>query len=78
MVNAAVQVTISVSVVAVTSRSPNVASGAMVIVATAWVGSVSVTTVLMTVIPVPLKDATVTPLEKLVFEPVIVTSRVAP
>ena len=78
MVNAAVQVIISVSVVAVTSRSPNVASGAMVIVATARVGSVSGTTVLMTVIPVPLKDATVTPLEKLVFDPVIVTSRVAP
>jgi len=78
MVNAAVQFTVSPPVVAVTSRSFNVASEAMVIVAMAWVGSLSVTTVLLTVMPGPLNVATVTPLEKLVFEPVIVISRVAP
>jgi len=76
IVNAALQVTISVSVVAVTSRSPNVAPGSMVIFATASVAEF--TCVLLTVMPVPLKDAKVTSLVKLEFEPVIVTSRVAP
>ena len=76
MVNATGQVTVSPPVVTVTSRAPTGASRAMVIVATAWVRSV--TTVLMTVIPLPLKDATVKPLEKLVSTPVMVTSRFAP
>ena len=76
MVNAAVQVTVSVSVVAVTSRAPTVAPGAMLIFATASVAEF--TCVLLTVIPLPLKAATVTPLIKFVFMPVIVTSRVAP
>ena len=48
MVNAAVQVTISVSVVAVTSRAPTVAPGSMVIFATASVAEF--TCVLLTVI----------------------------
>jgi hypothetical protein len=34
--------------------------------------------VLLTVIPLPLKDVMVTPLEKLVSTPVMVTARVAP
>ena len=75
-VNAAEQVTVSPPVVAVTLRAPNVAPESMVIVAITSVAKIN--TVLLTVIPVPLKDATVTPLEKLVFKPVIVTSRVAP
>jgi hypothetical protein len=76
MVNAAVQVTVSPPVVAVTSRSPNVASGSIVIYATASVAEFIC--VLLIVMPGPLRDATVTLLEKLVFEPVIVTSRLAP
>ena len=76
MVNAAVQVTISVPVVTVTSHTPTVALGAMVICAIAWVGEL--TTVLLTVMPVLLNDALVRPFEKLVFDPVMVTSRVAP
>ena len=55
MVNAAVQVTISVPVVTVTSHAPTGASAAMVIFATAWAGEV--TRVLLTVIPVQMKDA---------------------
>jgi len=73
-VNAAEQVTVSPPVVAVTLRAPNVAPESMVIVATTWVGSV--TAVLLTVIPLPLKDATVSPSEKWVSTPVMVTSRV--
>ena len=76
MVNAVGQVTISVPVVTVTSRAPTVAPGSMVILATASV--VEFTFVLLTVMPVPLKDATVTPSAKLVSTPVIVTSRVVP
>ena len=48
----------------------------MVIVATARAGEI--TRVLLTVIPLPLKDALVTPFTKLVSAPVMVTSRVDP
>jgi hypothetical protein len=75
-VNATVQVTISVPVVTVTSHAPTGASAAMVIFATAWAGEV--TRVLLTVMPVQLKDALLTPSTKLVSAPVMVTSRVAP
>jgi len=75
-VNAAVQVTTSGPVVAVTSHAPNDAPGAMLIFATASVAEF--TCVLLTVIPLPLNDATVTPAVKFVFRPVIVTSRVDP
>ena len=75
-VNAAVQVTISVTVVTVTSHAPTGASGAMVIFATAWAGEI--TRVLLTVMPVPLKDALLKPAAKLVSTPVMITSRVAP
>ena len=76
MVNAAVQVTISVPVVTVTSHAPTGASEAMVIFTTAWAGEI--TRVLLTVMPVQLKDALLTPSTKLVSTPVMVTSRVAP
>ena len=76
MVNAAGQVTVSPPVVTVTSQAPNGASEAMVIVATARAGEI--TRVLLTVMPVLLKDALVTPFTKLVSAPVMVTSRVAP
>ena len=71
--NAAVQATTSLPVVTVTSRAPTGASRAMVIFTTASV--VEFTCMLLTVMPVPLKDATVKPAVKFVFRPVIVTSR---
>ncbi len=75
-VNAAGHVTVSPPVVTVTSHAPNGASAAMVIVATARAGEI--TRVLLTVMPVLLKDALVTPFSTLVSAPVMVTSRVAP
>jgi len=48
----------------------------MLIFATASVAEF--TCVLLTVIPLPLNDATVKPAVKFVFRPVIVTSRVYP
>ena len=77
IVNAAGQVIISVPVVTVTLRAPNVAPAAMVILATASVGAL--TFVLLTVIPRTAESAQrITLVEKLVFAPVIVTLRVAP
>jgi hypothetical protein len=75
-VNAPAQVTVSVPVVTVTSRAVAAAPALMVILATATVGDVTV--VVLTVMPVPLKAATLTPFTKLVFVPVMVTSRVVP
>ena len=75
IVKAAVQVTISVPVVTVTSHAPSGAFVAMVIFAITSVEEVTV--MLLTVIPVQ-KDAFESSCVKLVFEPVIVTSRVAP
>jgi len=76
MVNATGQVTVSPPVVTVTSRAPTGASRAMVIFATAWAGEI--TRVLLTVMPVLLKDALLKPSTKLVSTPVMVTSRFAP
>ena len=69
MVNAATQLTTSVPVVTVTSPAATGAAGAMVIFTTASVAEF--TCMLLTVIPLPLKDAMLKPAAKLVSAPVM-------